>query len=57
MFFFSSEMNMQQAVLPKSSANGFGRRRGDREVGARLENKGQSGKSNQGRIQTTGEHS
>ncbi|XWS12118.1 hypothetical protein CRYUN_Cryun37aG0062700 [Craigia yunnanensis] len=46
-------MNMQQAVLPKSSANGFGRRRGDREVGARLENKVQSGKSNQGRIQTT----
>ncbi|XVF27020.1 hypothetical protein REPUB_Repub14bG0070500 [Reevesia pubescens] len=46
-------MNMQQVVLPKSSANGFGRRRGDREVGARLENKVQSGKSNQGRIQTT----
>ncbi|KAK6284335.1 hypothetical protein POUND7_003287 [Theobroma cacao] len=47
-------MNMQQVVLPKSSANGFGRRRVDREVGARLENKGQSGKSNQGRMQTTG---
>ncbi|XWS18834.1 hypothetical protein CRYUN_Cryun32bG0079100 [Craigia yunnanensis] len=47
-------MNMQQVVLPKSSANGFGRRRSDREVGARLENKVQSGKSNQGRIQTTG---
>ncbi|XWS16189.1 hypothetical protein CRYUN_Cryun34aG0063700 [Craigia yunnanensis] len=45
---------MQQVVLPKSSANGFGRRRGDREVGARSENKVQSGKSNQGRIQTTG---
>ncbi|XP_022715224.1 polyadenylate-binding protein-interacting protein 3-like isoform X2 [Durio zibethinus] len=47
-------MNMQQVVLPKTSANGFGRRRGDREVGTRLENKMQSGKSNQGRIQTTG---
>ncbi|XP_022723210.1 polyadenylate-binding protein-interacting protein 4-like isoform X3 [Durio zibethinus] len=48
------EMNMQQVVLSKSSANGFGRRRGDREVGARLENKVLLGKSNQGRIQTTG---
>ncbi|KAG4178591.1 hypothetical protein ERO13_A10G052600v2 [Gossypium hirsutum] len=38
----------------KSSANGFGRRRGDREVGARLENMVQSGKSNQGRPQTSG---
>ncbi|XWS20097.1 hypothetical protein CRYUN_Cryun31cG0071800 [Craigia yunnanensis] len=47
-------MNVQQVVLPKSSANGFGHRRGDREVGARLENKVQSGKSNQGRTQTTG---
>ncbi|XP_039016284.1 polyadenylate-binding protein-interacting protein 4-like [Hibiscus syriacus] len=47
-------MNIQQALLPKSSANGFARRRGDREGGARLENKVQSGKSNQGRIQTTG---
>lgn len=48
---------MQQVVLPKSSANGIGRRRGDREVGARLENKVQYGKSNQGRIQTSGAHS
>ncbi|MBA0748878.1 hypothetical protein Gogos_002857 [Gossypium gossypioides] len=46
---------MQQAMVPKSSANGFGRRRGDREVGARLENMVQSGKSNQGRPQTSGE--
>ncbi|XVE88654.1 hypothetical protein DITRI_Ditri19aG0086800 [Diplodiscus trichospermus] len=45
---------MQQVVFPKSAANGFGRRRSDREVGARLENKVQSGKSNQGRTQTTG---
>ncbi|KAK8559894.1 hypothetical protein V6N13_016626 [Hibiscus sabdariffa] len=47
-------MNIQQALLPKSSNNGFARRRGDREAGAKLENKAQSGKSNQGRIQTTG---
>ncbi|XP_039070369.1 polyadenylate-binding protein-interacting protein 3-like isoform X1 [Hibiscus syriacus] len=47
-------MNIQQALLPKSSANGFPRRRGDREGGARLENKLQSGKPNQGRIQATG---
>ncbi|GMI72369.1 CTC-interacting domain 4 [Hibiscus trionum] len=47
-------MNIQQALLPKSSSNGFARRRGDREGGVRLENKVQSGKSNQGRIQTTG---
>ncbi|XP_039060116.1 polyadenylate-binding protein-interacting protein 3-like [Hibiscus syriacus] len=48
-------MNIPQALLPKSSANGFPRRRGDREGGARLENKVQSGKPNQGRNQTTGE--
>ncbi|KAA3478459.1 polyadenylate-binding protein-interacting protein 3-like isoform X1 [Gossypium australe] len=47
-------MNIQQALLPKSSSNGFARRRGDREGGARLESKVQSGKSNQGRIQATG---
>lgn len=50
-------MNIQQASLPKSSSNGFARRRGDREGGARLESKVQSGKPNQGRIQATGEHS
>ncbi|GLT49703.1 hypothetical protein SLA2020_232420 [Shorea laevis] len=44
-------MNLQQAPLPKSYANGFGRRRGgDRDVGAKLENKLQSGKSNPERI-------
>ncbi|TYI24359.1 hypothetical protein ES332_A06G228900v1 [Gossypium tomentosum] len=47
-------MNIPQALLPKSSSNGFARRRGDREGGARLESKVQSGKSNQGRIQATG---
>lgn len=49
-------MNVQQAVQPKLSANGFGRRRGDREVGTRLENKLQSGKSNPSRSTNTGEH-
>ncbi|KAB2079084.1 hypothetical protein ES319_A06G208400v1 [Gossypium barbadense] len=47
-------MNIPQALLPKYSSNGFARRRGDREGGARLESKVQSGKSNQGRIQATG---
>lgn len=47
---------MQQSVQPKLSANGFGRRRGDREVGNRLENKLQSGKSNTSRSTNTGEH-
>ncbi|XP_038995284.1 polyadenylate-binding protein-interacting protein 3-like [Hibiscus syriacus] len=46
-------MNIPQALLPKSSTNGFSRRRGDIEGVARLENKVQSGKSNQGRILTT----
>jgi hypothetical protein len=49
-------MNLQQAVQPKLSANGFGRRRGEREVGTRLENKSQSGKSNPSRSTNTGEH-
>ncbi|OMO85988.1 hypothetical protein CCACVL1_09883 [Corchorus capsularis] len=51
--YFSSKMNRQQVVLPKSSANGFGHRI-DREVGARVDSKVQSGKSNQGRMQNIG---
>ncbi|GKV39575.1 hypothetical protein SLEP1_g47332 [Rubroshorea leprosula] len=44
-------MNLQEVVLPKSYANGFGSRRGgDRNFKTRLENKLQSGKSNAGRI-------
>ncbi|CAL1361069.1 unnamed protein product [Linum trigynum] len=39
-------MNMQQTAQPKSSANGFARRR---ESGMKLENKPQSGKLNQNR--------
>ncbi|KAK8664441.1 hypothetical protein V6N13_084232 [Hibiscus sabdariffa] len=46
-------MSMQQGMLSKSSANGFCHQRGDREVGAGVENKVQSGKSNQGRMQTS----
>lgn len=47
-------MNIQQAIHPRSSANGFGRRRGQREVGTRAENKSQSGKSNANRLANTG---
>ncbi|KAH9713519.1 LsmAD domain-containing protein [Citrus sinensis] len=47
-------MNLQQVMPPKSTANGFGRRRGEREGGTRLESKSQSGKSNSGRVTTTG---
>lgn len=46
-------MNLQQVMPPKSTANGFGRRRGEREGGTRLESKLQSGKSNSGRVTTT----
>ncbi|XP_068303670.1 polyadenylate-binding protein-interacting protein 3-like [Pyrus communis] len=43
-------MNTQQAFHPKSSANGFGRRRGAREGGPRVENKSKSGTANHGRL-------
>ncbi|XP_058005075.1 polyadenylate-binding protein-interacting protein 3 isoform X3 [Hevea brasiliensis] len=42
-------MSLQQAAQPKAYANGFGRRRAEREGGARLENKLQSGKSSANR--------
>ncbi|KAK4349825.1 hypothetical protein RND71_029138 [Anisodus tanguticus] len=35
---------MQQAVLPRSFANGFGRRKGEKETGTRLESRTQSTK-------------
>lgn len=47
-------MNLQQAVQPKLSGNGFIRRRGERDVGNRLESKSQSGKSNPSRSTNTG---
>ncbi|KAF2323606.1 hypothetical protein GH714_036294 [Hevea brasiliensis] len=43
------KMSLQQAAQPKAYANGFGRRRAEREGGARLENKLQSGKSSANR--------
>lgn len=45
---------MQQVVQPRSSANGFGRRKVDRGTGNRQENKLQLGKSNPGRLTNTG---
>uniref|UniRef100_A0A5B7ASG1 Putative polyadenylate-binding protein-interacting protein 4 isoform X1 n=1 Tax=Davidia involucrata TaxID=16924 RepID=A0A5B7ASG1_DAVIN len=47
-------MNLQQVVQPRSSSNGFGRRRVERDSGARLENKSQSGKTNSNRLTNTG---
>ncbi|CAN6707422.1 unnamed protein product [Malus baccata var. baccata] len=43
-------MNTQQAFHPKSSANGFGRRRGEREGAPRVENKSKSGTANHSRL-------
>ncbi|XP_009372375.2 polyadenylate-binding protein-interacting protein 3 isoform X1 [Pyrus x bretschneideri] len=43
-------MNAQQAPHHKSSANGFGRRRGEREGGPRVENKSKSGAENHSRL-------
>ncbi|XP_043704837.1 polyadenylate-binding protein-interacting protein 4-like [Telopea speciosissima] len=39
-------MSLQQVVAPRSSSNGFGRRRVEREMGTRLDSKPQSGKPN-----------
>ncbi|KAJ4836846.1 hypothetical protein Tsubulata_018475, partial [Turnera subulata] len=49
-----AEMNLQQAMQPKASSNGFNRRRGEREGGPRLENKMQSGKLNPNRSSNSG---
>ncbi|KAJ6342520.1 hypothetical protein OIU78_010451 [Salix suchowensis] len=48
------EMNLQQAMQPKSPANGFGRRRADRDWGTRFENKVQSGKAHTNRSSNAG---
>ncbi|KAM1717273.1 hypothetical protein COP2_025410 [Malus domestica] len=50
-------MNTQQAFHPKSSANGFGRRRGEREGAPRVENKSKSGTANHSRLTSTGRKS
>ncbi|KAJ0531308.1 putative LsmAD domain, ataxin-2, ataxin 2, SM domain-containing protein [Helianthus annuus] len=47
-------MNPQQVPQSRSSANGFTRRRGEKETGNRLENKFQPGKSNFNRMTTAG---
>ncbi|XP_020533952.1 polyadenylate-binding protein-interacting protein 3 isoform X3 [Jatropha curcas] len=47
-------MSLQQSTQPKSYANGFGRRRAEREGGTRLDNKLQSGKSNLNRSSNSG---
>ncbi|XP_024979292.1 polyadenylate-binding protein-interacting protein 3-like isoform X2 [Cynara cardunculus var. scolymus] len=47
-------MNPQQVAQSRSSANGFTRRRGEKEMGTRVENKSQPGKSNFNRMMTAG---
>lgn len=49
-------MNFQQAVQPRS-ANGFGRRKVEKETGNRADNKLVTGKTNSGRLTTGGENS
>lgn len=48
-------MNLQQAVQPRSAANGFGRRRIEKDFGPRLESKPQPGKANSSRMASVGE--
>ena len=48
-------MNLQQSIHSKLSANGFGRRRGDRDVAAKFVNKFQPGKSNPSRLTNASE--
>ncbi|KAK9078370.1 hypothetical protein SSX86_002427 [Deinandra increscens subsp. villosa] len=47
-------MNPQQVAQSRSPANGFTRKRGEKEIGTRLENKVQPGKSNFNRMTTAG---
>lgn len=48
-------MNLQQVVQPRS-ANGFGRRRVEREIGNRSDNKSQTGKTNSSKLTSSGEN-
>ena len=48
-------MNLQQAVQPRSSANGFNRRRAEKENSNRMEIKLQSGK-NSDKVMIAGEY-
>ncbi|KAK3024479.1 hypothetical protein RJ639_043796 [Escallonia herrerae] len=45
-------MNMQQVIQPRASANGFGRRKVERESGSKMDNKLQTGKTNSSRLTT-----
>ncbi|KAK9060523.1 hypothetical protein SSX86_021227 [Deinandra increscens subsp. villosa] len=47
-------MNTQQAAQSRSSANGFNRKRGEKEVGSRVESKFHPGKSNFSKMTTAG---
>lgn len=47
-------MNLQQAVQPRSSANGFNRRRAEKENSSRMEIKSQPGKFNPDRATSAG---
>lgn len=47
-------MNPQQVAQSRSSVNGFTRKRGEKEMGARGENKSQPGKSNFNKMTTAG---
>ncbi|KAI3711969.1 hypothetical protein L1987_70518 [Smallanthus sonchifolius] len=51
---FCSRMNPQQVAQSRSSANGFTRRRGEKEMGTRVENKFHPGKSNFSKMTTAG---
>lgn len=51
---FCPRMNPQQLAQSRSSANGFNRRRGEKEIGTRVENKSQPGKSNFNKMTTAG---
>ncbi|TYK07254.1 polyadenylate-binding protein-interacting protein 3 isoform X1 [Cucumis melo var. makuwa] len=53
LFWIATDMSLQQSIHSKPSANGFGRRRGDRDVGTKFENKFQPGKSNTNRLTNT----
>lgn len=46
---------MQQAVQPRSFANGFGSRKGEKEMGTRLESRTQSTKTTSSKSATVGE--
>ncbi|XP_068659380.1 polyadenylate-binding protein-interacting protein 3-like [Aristolochia californica] len=47
-------MSLQPAMQPRTSTNGFGRRRVDREVGSRLDNKSHLGRSSSGSFGNAG---